>query len=609
LRSVDEFIAKGQLASPPKENAYELLRQVTEMAPDYPESQKRVVALAGKFKEQSGEALAKKDYDTAEARLEQARLVNPKDPEVASLKEKVANARKGAERAQAMAELVAKADAAESAGKIFGAEGAYALLQRAQQSAPDDAAVKQRLDALVQRALTPARDALAAGKLADAQARVNELESFLANQGAWKALHDDLEKAAAAASQKQRIDAMFAKFDAELKADHINAPSGANALETLAQLGAAAPNDPELARRKDQLAARLLEQADAALRAGRGDAAANMALDVKPGLSAALALKQNVEKTLDTNRLKLNDALASAQRAIAAQHFLEPANDNAKALAEAVLKLDPNNAAAKTLLTELPRRIADAARTRAQGGDLAAASALVEGARKVYPADAALATLGTDLGRQLAEAKARDERSKRYERLAQLIASKPLSAENSAAASREIVALLTANKSDVDAATAKKRLFAALEEAVAAAQSNADLDQFSAALNPVRQQFATDAETLALVGRLDSARRRVAEEEKARLAASSGELVLNAYPWGKVESVTDSSGKPVALPADATTPLKLTLPAGVYQVTFRHPQVTRTAKQVAQVQAKGSVTVATTFNGISTRDYLKRAGW
>ena len=89
----------------------------------------------------------------------------------------------------------------------------------------------------------------------------------------------------------------------------------------------------------------------------------------------------------------------------------------------------------------------------------------------------------------------------------------------------------------------------------------------------------------------------------------SGELVLNALPWATVESITDREGNRVKLPSDASTPFKITLPAGLYYVTFKHPQVGQTSRQPAQVQAKGSVTVATTFPAISSKDYLKRAGW
>ena len=44
-----------------------------------------------------------------------------------------------------------------------------------------------------------------------------------------------------------------------------------------------------------------------------------------------------------------------------------------------------------------------------------------------------------------------------------------------------------------------------------------------------------------LIASLPEMRNKVAEAEKARLEAERGELVLNAFPWGNVESVVDSN--------------------------------------------------------------------
>ena len=131
----------------------------------------------------------------------------------------------------------------------------------------------------------------------------------------------------------------------------------------------------------------------------------------------------------------------------------------------------------------------------------------------------------------------------------------------------------------------------------------------AAAFKPAQTTFATDKETIALVGEIDASRGKIAAEEAARLAAISGELVVNALPWANVESIVDREGKPVRLPSDSTTPFKITLPAGLYYVTYRHPQAGQSPRMPAQVQAKTSTTVAATFPAVSSKDYLKRAGW
>jgi serine/threonine-protein kinase PpkA len=117
-------------------------------------------------------------------------------------------------------------------------------------------------------------------------------------------------------------------------------------------------------------------------------------------------------------------------------------------------------------------------------------------------------------------------------------------------------------------------------------------------------------EITSLQNELTAAGVAVAEKEKQRLAAISGTLLLNAYPWADVESVVDqTSNKAVALPRDRATPLRIVVPAGTYRVTFKHPQVRAPVALVASVEAKKQQVANATFPTLSAREYLKRAGY
>ena len=68
--------------------------------------------------------------------------------------------------------------------------------------------------------------------------------------------------------------------------------------------------------------------------------------------------------------------------------------------------------------------------------------------------------------------------------------------------------------------------------------------------------------------------------------------------------------KPVPLPTDATTPLRLNLPAGAYTITLVHPNASRPVVQVAQVQAQRSTSASASFSSaVSSQEYLRRAGF
>ena len=60
---------------------------------------------------------------------------------------------------------------------------------------------------------------------------------------------------------------------------------------------------------------------------------------------------------------------------------------------------------------------------------------------------------------------------------------------------------------------------------------------------------------------------------------------------------------------DATTPLVLSLPAGSYVITFRHPQANKAAQVIARVEAQKRATANAAFSSISAQEYFSRAGW
>jgi hypothetical protein len=61
----------------------------------------------------------------------------------------------------------------------------------------------------------------------------------------------------------------------------------------------------------------------------------------------------------------------------------------------------------------------------------------------------------------------------------------------------------------------------------------------------------------------------------------TGSVLIDAAPWGTVTSIESTSGAAQPLPADATTPVALTLPAGNYRLTLAGPSPESQTQQVA----------------------------
>ena len=162
---------------------------------------------------------------------------------------------------------------------------------------------------------------------------------------------------------------------------------------------------------------------------------------------------------------------------------------------------------------------------------------------------------------------------------------------------------------DKEALQLRKRWIDVVDGELQATDSAAQFDALATTLAEQKKNLGADPGFDKLVQSLPTLRAKVAAAEQAKLEAQRGELVLNAYPWGKVESVLDANRQPVQLPADATTPFALKLPAGSYVITFRHPDAAKPAQVIAKVEAQKRSTANAAFTTISAQEYFSRAGW
>jgi hypothetical protein len=87
----------------------------------------------------------------------------------------------------------------------------------------------------------------------------------------------------------------------------------------------------------------------------------------------------------------------------------------------------------------------------------------------------------------------------------------------------------------------------------------------------------------------------------------TGSVTIDAVPWGTVTSIESASGAAQPLPADAATPLVLTLPAGDYRVTLAGPSLESQTQQVA-IRVEAGVQVAVPivrFHVLTPEEYFE----
>jgi serine/threonine protein kinase len=610
LKDATRHVEARRLVSPPGDNAYELLQKLLQKDPDNADAQALLDRIATAMREEAQAALDKGDYATALDRAEQGLFVRKDDAALAALKTRIDTERTAAEQRRQIDAQLAGAEAAEKAGRPFGPDGAWAQLQRAAQIAPADAAIKTRIARFVEAQLKPARDALATDPARAAQLLAS-LKADLGGETAYATLVSAAQNAQQTAERERQIAGLVARGAQELAAGRYDEPVNANAFATLGQLREVAPDEPRVRAFAGELAAALVADGRKAAAASpqRALERAELALRVEPGRADAGALKTEIETRLGQRLADIGRALSAAKQALAEERFLAPPDANARAALAEVSRLDPDNAEARMLAAELPRRIAAAIDARTKSGDTAGSLALAQAAAQAYPTDAALKDLLARVDAQSQREQADAAAAAARERTAVAIAMTPATPESLANAATLLTGVLATDPRNADALGLRKRL----AEIYAAAQRSAvalpAFDAFTAFGEKQQTLLGAEPEFAAVRREAAALRGKLVEAEAARVAATQGELVLNAQPWAKVESVLDGNRKPVTLPADASTPFALKLPAGSYVITFRHPQAAKPVTVIAKVDAQRRASANAAFPTISAEDYFTRAGW
>jgi serine/threonine-protein kinase PpkA len=616
IQDADRLIAERKLISPPGNNAQESLQAALQLAPDLPEVLERVERVANELKAQAEQALAEKKFAVAEARIGEALAVSPQNAGLLQLQTRIAAGKRNAERDASIGVLLQQADAARKAGRVFGEgnETALGLVRQALEIDPQNAAARTQLTALTDAALADARAAIAASKLDDAQAALQISGAYFASEPAWRELNTTLESARKVALQQERIADLLAQARAHVAAGRYAEPAGDNALDSLARVAEFDPNNIASAALRREIGVALAKQAAQAEKAGQSGVALaryDQALLAQPGNADYTKAKQALEQQVGARATQLAAALSNARNAINARRYLTPAGNNAREYLDAALKLDASNADAKRLLADLPGLVRAAATELGKEARYDDALALVADAMKQYPTDTQLAALSLALKSEREGVQRAAQRQQRLSELQELLAGRQFTAERAKSIGAAFAALEKLDTSDAEALRLRQTFVADFGRAIATADSPERLAAFAPALAELKRQLGAGADDIAtLQSNLASAAAALEAKERERIAALSGTLMLNAYPWGDVDSVVDqASGKPVALPKDRSTPLRLVIPAGTYRVTFKHPRVGKPVVLVAGVEAKKEQVANASFPTLTARDYLKRAGY
>jgi serine/threonine-protein kinase len=91
-------------------------------------------------------------------------------------------------------------------------------------------------------------------------------------------------------------------------------------------------------------------------------------------------------------------------------------------------------------------------------------------------------------------------------------------------------------------------------------------------------------------------------------AAAPGQLLINAFPWGQVTSVTNAAGEEQLTTGTADTPLVLSLPPGNYKVRLTNPNSNRSIALDATVTSATLTRAETELDRVDAAAYVDRIG-
>jgi tRNA A-37 threonylcarbamoyl transferase component Bud32 len=611
IKQADTLVAESKLVTPPDQNAYVYVQKILQKDPRNGTAQTLLISIADALKAQAEAALKEGKLDQAYDAASQGLLVRADDASLKALKGRIEQAQKDEKLKLQVDALLADAARAQNEHRAFGPGGAYALLGQAHALQPSDKSIEQRIETLVEDQLEPSRKALQQGQAAVARDALEKLQPQIAAEKAYVALKADIDAAMKRQQLEERFTGLLDRGSQQLRDGRLDEPAGDNAYESLAEIGKLGVDDKRSRDFGAALARAFFDEARRLDGKGLGERAldrATLALQINPQLTEAQALKSRVEQRLGERVTRIAQAVGAIRQAISEQRFVPPAPNDAYTALDALRKLDPDNADARQLAEELPQRIADAVTTRAIS-DVNSALTLLRSAQKTFSQAAILDRLAAKLEAQIAsERKAAQVQSARST-VAAIIADHGRSLDAWRSAIQALEQLLAPGGADKESLALRDQLLEALARQMTEATTTAEFDPLAKLLDGRENLFRSAAGYAPLMQSQAGLRSRIADAEQARLAAQTGELVLNAYPWGTVETVLDSNRKPVALPGDATTPVILKLPAGSYVITFRHPRVEKAAQVIVKVEAKKRVSANATFTTISAQDYFSRAGW
>jgi TonB family protein len=297
LNLAKQAFDQGRYLEPAGESALDLYRSALALDPNSEAAKAGIRSVADKMLERAEAALTAERLEEAIQNIEIARDIDASHPRLSFLDTQIARERERIKLSQArdvgnrVKALIAQASDRMQNGRLITPPGASARdsLIEARRLDPTDPAVAQGIRELSNILAEQAREALAAGKVDEAQTLVNgarQLGSAGAQLAAVERAIADANRQASAARRPAastpapaagpNVDGMVADVRQRITEGKLIDPPGDSAKDKLAALRAAAPDHPAVEELSRALSTRLLDSGKQAMAAKAFDRSAQL---------------------------------------------------------------------------------------------------------------------------------------------------------------------------------------------------------------------------------------------------------------------------------------------------------------------------------------------
>lgn len=581
LQQAEHYFQAGQLTSPPGQNAYEVLRSALQTSPEDEQLQEQMQRLVSLLLEAVDEALGADQIELAEARLQEAMLVDPENRAVVRRQARLDAMRLQQGREARVEQLLERAELAQAEQRLHGdADSAFSILRQALELAPEHPRAQRAFDAVIEHLLEPAREALEQDQLSHAESLLDELAEDLASESVWLELEQQLVNKRDRVTRRARINAWLMLADSQIANEHLAEPPGSNALETLTRITTLEPDNRSAQELLQRLGWGLVRQAREAAQQGedlRAMARYDLALQAVPDQSRWRQERAAIADGLGDREARIAEALSQARAAIADGRFLQPPGDNALQALNNVLTLDADNADAREQLEQLPRLIHETALSLEADRRLQEAVELLRGAIRQYPRHQRLGQLQQRLNAEWQAEQQRMQRRASLQRLHELLDKRHLSVEVVDGVGESLGQLRQLNPDDSEVNRVRGRFMAGMRQVFENVSQIENLVGMEILLTTLESHLDGQSDVLLLRSTLEQSRERLKREQRWRETADLARVQVNPLPWAMLESVhrvrRGEDGEQLELLDHErnSTPLHLRLAEGEYRLLLRHP--------------------------------------